>query len=148
MEIKCRMVKELDDGSAIIEVTYDREAHEFLMQQGLLKTIQEALKMEKKKWMGLKYGMKCILGRWQRKLLKSLGLGSPSLKSEKQWKPYPTTSNTGNSTERKKNTSRTRQHGSTKAGQMTKSTLPQKKPKSQNSLGIQQTNSRYKKAGS
>ena len=141
------MIKELDDGSAIIEVTYDKEAHDFLIQQGVVKTVEEAIRMEKKKWMGLKHGMKCILGRWQKKLLKSLGLGLPSQKSEKLWNPYQTMSNTGESPKPKKNTSRTRQHGSTKAGSMTKSTLPQKKPKSRNSLGIRQTNSQSKKAG-
>jgi len=141
------MIKELDDGSAIIEVTYDKEAHEFLIQQGVIYTIQEAIKMEKKKWMGLKHGMKCILGKWQKKLLKGLGLGSPSLKSEKQWSPYQTTLNTGNSKAQTRSSSHTRQHGSTKVGQMMKSTLPQKKPKSRNSHGIRQTNSQSKKAG-
>jgi len=58
MEIKSRIIKELEDGSAIIEVTYDKEAHEFLIQQGVIYTIQEAIKMEKKKWMGLKNGRK------------------------------------------------------------------------------------------
>lgn len=142
------MIKELDDGSAIIEVTYDKEAHEFLIQQGVIYTIQEAIKVEKKKWKGLKHGMKCILGRWQKKLLNALGLGLPSLKSEKQWKPYPTTSNTGKSKAQTKSSSHTRQHGLTKGEQMTKSTLPQKKLRNQNSLGIRQTNLRSKKAGS
>ncbi len=99
------MIKELDDGSAIIEVEYDKEAHEFLIQQGVIYTIKEAIEMEKKKWMGLKHGMRCILGRWRKKLLKGLGLDSPSLKSEKPCNPYQTTSNTGNSKVQKKSTS-------------------------------------------
>lgn len=147
MEIKVEMVEELDDGSAIVTVHYDKEAHKFLIQQGVIYTIKEALEMEKKQWKGLKYGMKCTLGRWRRKLLKGLGLDCPSQKSEKQFKPYPTTLNTGNSKVQKKSTSHTRQHGSTKVGQMTKSTLPQKKSRSQNSLGTRQTNLPSKKAG-
>jgi len=147
MDIKVKMIKELDDGSAVVLIHYDKEAHKFLMQQGVICTIKEAIELEKKQWKGLKYGMKCILGRWRKKLLKGLGLDSPSLKSEKQWNPYQTTSNTGNSKVQKKSTSPTRQHGSTKAGQMTKSTLPQKKPRSRNSLGTRQTNSRLKKVG-
>ena len=140
------MVKEMPDGSAIVEVRYDKEAHTFLVQQGLIHTIRQALDMEKKKW-SLMSSMKCILVKWQKSLLRRLGLGSPSLKSEKQWKPSQTMSNTGKYKAQKKNTSRTRQHGSTKAGSMTKSTLPQKKPKSRNSLGTRQTNSQSKKAG-
>ena len=147
MEIKVIKVEEMDDGSAIVEVILDKEGHEFLLSQGLEHTIRQAIILEKKRWMGLKHGMKCILGKWQKKLLNALGLGSPSLKSEKQWSPYQTTLNTGNSKAQKKNTSRTRQHGSIKAGMMTKSTLPRKKPKSRNSHGIRQTNSQSKKAG-
>ncbi len=137
----------MDDGSAIVEAKYDKEGHEFLLSQGLQHTIKQAIQMEKKQWMGLKHGMKFTLERWRKKLLKSLGLDLPSQKSERLWNLYQSTLNTGVSPKPKRNTSRTRQHGSTKAGTMTKSTLPQKKPKSQNSLGTRQTNLPSKKAG-
>ena len=43
MEIKCKMIKELPDGSAIITIDLDEDAKEFLIGEGFLTIIQRSL---------------------------------------------------------------------------------------------------------
>jgi len=43
MEIKCKMIKELPDGSAIITVDLDEDAKEFLIGEGFLTVVKRSL---------------------------------------------------------------------------------------------------------
>ena len=43
MEIQCKMIKELSDGSAIVTIDLDEEAKEFLIGEGFLTVIKRAL---------------------------------------------------------------------------------------------------------
>ena len=43
MEIKCKMIKELPDGSAIVTIDLDEDAKEFLIGEGFLVVIKRAL---------------------------------------------------------------------------------------------------------
>jgi hypothetical protein len=43
MEIKCKMIKELPDGSAIITVDLDEDAKEFLIGEGFLTIVKRSL---------------------------------------------------------------------------------------------------------
>jgi hypothetical protein len=47
MEIKCKLIKELDDGSAIISMEMDEEAKDWLLGEGFTAVLKEALKMSK-----------------------------------------------------------------------------------------------------
>ena len=43
MEIQCKMIKELPDGSAIVTIDLDEDAKEFLIGEGFLVVIKRAL---------------------------------------------------------------------------------------------------------
>lgn len=43
MEIKCKVIKELPDGSAIVTIDLDEDAKEFLIGEGFLVVIKRAL---------------------------------------------------------------------------------------------------------
>jgi hypothetical protein len=43
MEIKCKMIKELPDGSAIITIDLDEDAKEFLISEGFLAVVKRSL---------------------------------------------------------------------------------------------------------
>jgi hypothetical protein len=43
MEIKCKMIKELPDGSAIMTVDLDEDARDFLIGEGFLVVVKRAL---------------------------------------------------------------------------------------------------------
>lgn len=47
MKISCKLLKELDDGSAIISIEMDEEAKEWLIGEGFLVVMQEAIKNSK-----------------------------------------------------------------------------------------------------
>jgi hypothetical protein len=47
MEIKCKLIKELDNGSAIISIEMDEEAKDWLIGEGFTTVLKEALKMSK-----------------------------------------------------------------------------------------------------
>ena len=47
MQIKCKLIKELDDGSAIISMEMDEEAKDWLLGEGFIAVLKEALKMSK-----------------------------------------------------------------------------------------------------
>lgn len=54
MEIKVEVVKENKDGSADAIVNFDKEGLEFLVQEGLLSLIDQAIKMNKNSKEGVK----------------------------------------------------------------------------------------------
>lgn len=43
MEIKCKLIKELEDGSAIITIEMDEEAKEFFIGEGFLTVLKRSL---------------------------------------------------------------------------------------------------------
>jgi hypothetical protein len=43
MEIKCKMIKELPDGSAIVTIDLDEDAKEFLIGEGFLTVVKRSL---------------------------------------------------------------------------------------------------------
>tara|TARA_R110000868_G_scaffold301295_1_gene561751 strand:- start:2082 stop:2285 length:204 start_codon:yes stop_codon:yes gene_type:complete len=43
MDIKCKMIKELSDGSAIVSIELDEEAKDFLIGEGFLTVVTRAL---------------------------------------------------------------------------------------------------------
>lgn len=45
MEIKCKMIKELHDGSAIVTIDLDEDAKEFLIGEGFLVVIKRSLEL-------------------------------------------------------------------------------------------------------
>jgi F0F1-type ATP synthase epsilon subunit len=47
MDIKCKLIKELDDGSAIVTIEMDEEAKEWLIGEGFITVLQEAIKISK-----------------------------------------------------------------------------------------------------
>ena len=47
MKISCKLLKELDDGSAIVSIEMDEEAKEWLIGEGFLVVMQEAIKNSK-----------------------------------------------------------------------------------------------------
>ena len=47
MKISCKLLKELDDGSAIISLEMDQEAKDWLIGEGFLVVMQEAIKNSK-----------------------------------------------------------------------------------------------------
>lgn len=47
MEIQCKMLKELPDGSAIVTIDLDEDAKEFLIGEGFLVVIERALALSK-----------------------------------------------------------------------------------------------------
>ena len=47
MEIKCKLIKELEDGSAIITIEMDEEAKEFFIGEGFIAALKKAIKMSK-----------------------------------------------------------------------------------------------------
>lgn len=48
MKVKCKLVKELPDGSAIIMVDADAEAREMLIAHGFVDIVKEIVKQSKK----------------------------------------------------------------------------------------------------
>lgn len=47
MEIKCKMIKELPDGSAIVTIDLDEDAKEFLVGEGFLAIVKRSLASSK-----------------------------------------------------------------------------------------------------
>ena len=47
MEIKCKLIKELDNGSAIVSIEMDEEAKDWLIGEGFTVVLKEALKNSK-----------------------------------------------------------------------------------------------------
>jgi len=47
MEIKCKLIKELEDGSAIVSMEMDVEAKDWLIGEGFTAVLKEAFKMSK-----------------------------------------------------------------------------------------------------
>jgi F0F1-type ATP synthase epsilon subunit len=47
MDIKCKLIKELNDGSAIVTIEMDEEAKEWLIGEGFITVLQEAIKISK-----------------------------------------------------------------------------------------------------
>lgn len=47
MKISCKLIKELDDGSAIVSMEMDVEAKDWLIGEGFIAVLQEAIKMSK-----------------------------------------------------------------------------------------------------
>jgi hypothetical protein len=47
MEIKCKLIKELDNGSAIVSMELDEEAKDWLIGEGFTVVLQEAIKLSK-----------------------------------------------------------------------------------------------------
>lgn len=47
MEIKCKLIKELDNGSAIVSIEMDEEAKDWLIGEGFTVVLQESLKNSK-----------------------------------------------------------------------------------------------------
>ena len=47
MEIKCKLIKELDNGSAIVSIELDEEAKDFLIGEGFTVVLKESLKNSK-----------------------------------------------------------------------------------------------------
>ena len=54
MDIKVRVIKENKDGSANAMVDFDKEGLEFLVQEGLLSVINQAIAMDKNAQEGIK----------------------------------------------------------------------------------------------
>lgn len=54
MEIKLRVIKENKDGSANASVDFDREGLEFLVQEGLLRVLEDYIKQNKNAQKGQK----------------------------------------------------------------------------------------------
>jgi len=47
MDIKCKLIKELPDGGAIVSIDMDQEAKDFLISEGFIKVLKESLKNSK-----------------------------------------------------------------------------------------------------
>ena len=47
MEIKCKLLKELDGGGAIVSIDMDQEAKDWLISEGFIKVLGESLKNSK-----------------------------------------------------------------------------------------------------
>jgi hypothetical protein len=47
MDIKCKLIKELDNGSAIISIEMDEEAKDWLIGEGFITVLKESLKNSK-----------------------------------------------------------------------------------------------------
>lgn len=47
MDIKCKLIKELDNGSAIVSVEMDEEAKDWLIGEGFITVLKEAIKNSK-----------------------------------------------------------------------------------------------------
>jgi hypothetical protein len=47
MKISCKLIKELNDGSAIVSMEMDVEAKDWLIGEGFIAVLKEALKMSK-----------------------------------------------------------------------------------------------------
>jgi hypothetical protein len=47
MEIKCKLIKELSDGSAIVSIEVDEEAKDWLIGEGFTVVLKEAIKHSK-----------------------------------------------------------------------------------------------------
>jgi hypothetical protein len=47
MNIKCKLIKELSDGSAIVSIEMDEEAKDWLIGEGFITVLKESLKNSK-----------------------------------------------------------------------------------------------------
>jgi hypothetical protein len=47
MKISCKLIKELEDGSAIVSMEMDVEAKDWLIGEGFIAVLKEAIKMSK-----------------------------------------------------------------------------------------------------
>jgi len=47
MKISCKLIKELDDGSAIVSIELDQEAKDWLIGEGFTVIMKEAVKLSK-----------------------------------------------------------------------------------------------------
>ena len=47
MDIKCKLIKELDDGGAIVSIDMDEEAKDWLIGEGFISVLKESLKNSK-----------------------------------------------------------------------------------------------------
>ena len=47
MDIKCKLIKELDNGSAIVSIEMDEEAKDWLIGEGFINVLKESLKNSK-----------------------------------------------------------------------------------------------------
>jgi hypothetical protein len=47
MNIKCKLLKELDNGGAIVSMELDEDAKDWLIGEGFIKVLQESLKNSK-----------------------------------------------------------------------------------------------------
>lgn len=47
MDIKCKLIKELDNGSAIVSIEMDEEAKDWLIGEGFITVLKESLKNSK-----------------------------------------------------------------------------------------------------
>jgi hypothetical protein len=54
MQIKIKITKEHDDGSADADVNFDKEGLEFLVQEGLISVLKQAIKQNKNAQEGIK----------------------------------------------------------------------------------------------
>ena len=70
MKIEIKKIKENKDGSADVDVSYDKEGLKFLVQQGLIATMVEAIVQQSR---GNKYNVSDILGTLPKKSSKKSG---------------------------------------------------------------------------
>ena len=47
MDIKCKLIRELDNGSAIVSIEMDEEAKDWLIGEGFIVVLKESLKNSK-----------------------------------------------------------------------------------------------------
>jgi hypothetical protein len=47
MDIKCKLIKELDNGSAIVSIEMDEEAKDWLIGEGFITVLKESIKNSK-----------------------------------------------------------------------------------------------------
>ena len=47
MDIKCKLIKELPDGGAIVSIDMDQEAKDWLISEGFITVLKESLKNSK-----------------------------------------------------------------------------------------------------
>ena len=47
MDIKCKLIKELPDGGAIVSIDMDQEAKDWLISEGFIAVLKESLKNSK-----------------------------------------------------------------------------------------------------
>jgi hypothetical protein len=130
MKIEVKHKEDLPNGDVMIEVTYDHEGLEWLVQEGLVSIIKQGIEKEKECRKISRFGGLYTPAKWLKSYALDFFIAFPRWNSDPYMKEQKDTVNTGESTKPTQPTSRTQPPSFDKVDTKIKSTLPRSQKRS------------------